>query len=367
MKSYQSIPPVSNDEDPPREKQLKNIPTYAKFGILVAGALMLYGLLSDNSAETVIRNNVEQWPDFLVSRFDTFDKRPINTDEAIEMGWQKIDNQCEPSLGEPWLYGGVHSAKYSATLYFTPQAGNIPGSISGIEVDVYGQIDETLIGSYFSEKRVAADGPYYSLAVGLRNSDKEDLCSIEATLKPPIEKHIAIAPSMANTLIPNSKYSPELFENWQEGSCVPRMGVHWIRDIAGGRELSYKYGDTVPVVPMYDPTDGELIAFFFLAPEGLQNWQPDKGCKLLQPTGYTSECLSVMNFWDVGPGLHQANIPPLYICSNLCGDCQFTGSFDGKFTTMHWFLRDTKNLTCHPGPFPGAPSYCASGEYPQME
>jgi len=365
MKSYQSVPTVSNDEDtsPPVEAT-SNLHTYAIVGVSVGVIVLILNSLlpSNGNVEELVGSS---WPDFLVSRFDTFDKRPTDTSEALELGWEKSSDPCLPSLGQPWLYQGGHSIDSSVTLYFTPETITVPGALSGIEVDYYGAIEENQVGTYFSDERESNDGTYHSVAVALRKSDEQDLCSTEATLNPPTGKYLAIAPDMANTVIPTTNTSSVLMENWQEGSCIPRMGIHWIQDVDGGSDLSYKIENTVPVVAMYDPVDGEISAIFFAAPDRRQNWPTDV-CALFQPEGYSPECLAAMNYWDVGPGLNQKNSPPLFMCSNFCGACEFTGSVDGIFATMHWFFKDTSSLACPSGPFPGAP-YCASGDYPVLQ
>ena len=51
------------------------------------------------------------------------------------------------------------------------------------------------------------------------------------------------------------------------------------------------------------------------------------------------------------------------MCSNLCGDCQFTDSEDGTFTTMHWFFKPPEELvSIGSDRGPRAP-FCPSGEY----
>jgi len=263
------------------------------------------------------------------------------------------------SLGEPWVYAGEKGVNSSVTLHFTPEADSVPGSLSGIEVDYYGYLEENLIGLYFSEERTSKDGTYHSLALALRNSATENLCSASSTIKPTAEKYLAISPDYVNEQIPTKNSLSYLTENWQEGSCIPKMGYHWVKDINGGKNLTYKAENTVPVVPMYDPVDGEFVAIFFLATAKKQNWADT--CEVTSP-----ECIGALNFWDPGPGLSQANEGRFYVCSNVCGQCQFTGSGStpGMYTTMHWYFKDPLTTQCidsDKGPAP----YCRSGSYPK--
>ena len=237
----------------------------------------------------------------------------------------------------------------------------LPGALSGIEVDYYGYIEENLIGSYFSEKRTSRDGTYQSAAITFRDSATEDLCSVSSTTmkRSTEEKYLAIIrQDMANEEIPMKDSSAHLTDNWKEGSCIPTMGYHWMKDISGGKNLTYKAENTVPLVPMYD-SYGNFVAIFFLATDKKQNW--DDTC-----TFTTEECIQALNFWDIGPGLTEANDGQFRICDNACGKCNFTGSGStpGMYTTMHWYFKDYKTTTCvssDKGPNP----YCESGSYPE--
>jgi len=301
------------------------------------------------------------WPEYLVSQAQLYRKRPTNTTEAGELNWVKSDELCTPSLGEAWLYKGDRGIKSSVTLYFTPEiSDDVPGTLSGIEVDYYGYIEKNLIGSYFSEERTSKDGTYHSVAVALRNSATEDLCSAssKAIKKYSREKYIAISPDMANEQIPMEESSLSKTDNWHAGSCIHGMGYHWLQDVIGGKNLTYKAENTVPVVIMYDD-NGSFVGIFFLATEKKQNW-PDT-CSTTAPT---QPCIENLNFWDPGGGLLEANEGRYYMCGNLCGKCQFTGSGDGVYTTMHWFFTDPLTQNCV-GDDKDFGSYCPSGSYPK--
>jgi len=313
--------------------------------------------LSDMSTEPL-------WPKFLSSQVLLYNERPANTSQAVALDWVKSDEPCEPTLGEPWLYKGRRGFNTSVTLYFTPEDGDVAGSLSGIEVDIYGYLEKNLVGTYFSEAKTSEDGTYHSLAVALRNSAKEDLCSKSAK-RNVHDKYLAIAPGLKNEEIPAHNSSP-LLGTWKEGSCIPGMGNHWFKDTVGGKNLSFKAENTVPIVPMYD-NDGTIMAIFFLATSKKQNWAPGCDC-LAEIRAPTPECLGTSNFWDPCEGLNQANKGMLYICNNLCGECDFTGSgaTPGMYTTMHWFFNEQpQNFECV-GSNRGPMSYCPSGLYPTL-
>lgn len=285
---------------------------------------------------------------------------PTNTADAATKGWVRINEPCNPLLGEEWLYGGERSLNVSASVYFTPEVGDVAGVLSAIEVQYYGYVEENLVGTYISEAKMSKDGPYHSLSVALRNGKKEDLCNAETPATTENSAYIMISPGMANKIVPPTEDSPELRSNWKEGSCIKSMGFHWATDVEKGADLTYKAENLVPIVPMYSSKNGAINGIFFAATSRKQSWP--EGC----PSRSFSCASPSLNMWDMSPGLTQVNAMPYYMCSNFCGDCQFTGADDGMFTTMHWFFKDTffgpDPETCGDQEKP----FCRSGKYPVM-
>jgi hypothetical protein len=284
---------------------------------------------------------------------------PATTAEAAANGWIKTGEPCNPLLGEPWIFGAEQSIDTPATVYFTPEVGETPGVVSAIEVDYYGYLEEKLIGVYFGEEKSSKDGTYRSISVALRNSEDYDLCDTENPIASDNPPYLAIAPDMANILIPTHEESPDLAANWVEGSCLKSMGIHWFQDVETGNELTYKTENTVPVVPMYSSTDGSINGIFFMATGAKQSWPKD--C----PIGL-GPCSVDTNMWDRSPGLLEENFGRFYMCSNLCdAKCQFTGTADGVFTTMHWFFKNTWFGPDAEGCF-GNRRFCRNGSSPKM-
>eukprot|EP00534_Pseudo-nitzschia_fraudulenta_P002507 CAMPEP_0201135530 /NCGR_PEP_ID=MMETSP0850-20130426/54366_1 /ASSEMBLY_ACC=CAM_ASM_000622 /TAXON_ID=183588 /ORGANISM="Pseudo-nitzschia fraudulenta, Strain WWA7" /LENGTH=307 /DNA_ID=CAMNT_0047406703 /DNA_START=314 /DNA_END=1235 /DNA_ORIENTATION=- len=176
----------------------------------------------------------EPWPSHFIKLGMLY--QPMNTAEAKEQGWKPSGEDCVPSLGEPWIYGDERSANTSSTFFYTPAVGDVPGVLSGIEVDYYDYHEEKLIAEFFSEERTSKDGSYYSIALALRDSSKQDLCDTTSTIAYPNEEYLAIDPDKANKLIPLSESSTDLTENYKEGACLPGMGNHWETDIVGGKD-----------------------------------------------------------------------------------------------------------------------------------
>lgn len=337
---YESIPPGEEKQGSTFFKITCAICTVAFLGVFtyLAGATSDAVAATESGAKAIptadVADSGEPWPSHFIKLGMLY--QPMDTTEAKEKGWKPSGEDCVPSLGEPWIYGDERSSNTSSTFFYTPAVGDVPGVLSGIEVDYYNYNEEKLIAEFFSEERTSKDGSYYSIALALRDSSKQDLCDTTSTIAYPNEEYLAIAPDKANMLIPLSESSADLKENYHEGSCLPGMGNHWETDIVGGKDITFEAGNLNPVVPMYNSTDGTINGVFFVIPQRKQFWLP--GCNAFA-VPVAPECLVEANFWDIGPGLSEVNAPPFFLCSNFCGKCQFSGSADGMYATMHIFFR----------------------------
>lgn len=403
--SYGSIP-----EDPnasPRsgnEGASSNRKNFIAVAVILVGALGIFlsGRSSDDllmTAPTVSVTDVqargfrywrntpaaEHWPGRLVKHggviqpfvpappdaFPVYQDLPTDTSDAVTKGWVKINEPCNPLLGEEWLYSGERALKFSFSVYFTPEVGDVAGLLSAIEVQYYGYVEENLIGTYFSEEKTSKDGPYRSLPIALRNGEEEDLCDTEKPAAPGNSPYLTISPGMANKVIPANENSPELQSGWKEGSCITAMGYHWATDVETGADLTYKAENLVPVIPMYSSTDGTINAIFFVGTDKKQQFWP-ADCPPFGPPCAT-ESFKDANMWDVTPGQAEANAKPFFFCNNFCGECQLTGTADGWFGTTHVYFKTPWLEKCAGGRVvenenPNNPrSYCRSGEYPTMD
>lgn len=304
---------------------------------------------------------------------------PTNTDDASRNGWVKVeDEECNPALGEAWLHGGERSDDSSVTLYFSPWVDNSPGQLIGLEVDYFGAILDGLVGSYFSPQKTmvierggsSSTITYHSVAVGFRDSSFYNLCDSKQPLASDANtEYIIVAPEMARLVIPTHEESPDLINEWSEGSCIQGMGFHWFKNVIPGVEpFTYKSNMVVPVVPMYHPDNKNIAGLFFWAPEMMQNFGP--ACNIALATQDMSvliPCLESKNFWDPLPGLSQVNelgpLGPTFMCANTCDrECYFEDSVDGIIQTMHFFFHKASELVCPPGPNPAhSMLYCRNG------
>mmetsp|Transcript_16195 Transcript_16195/g.30555 ORF Transcript_16195/g.30555 Transcript_16195/m.30555 type:complete len:393 (+) Transcript_16195:192-1370(+) len=314
----------------------------------------------------------EHWPKVLTKFNDNFNPNPdpnegpfpyfvaTNTAGVDGKGWKKSEDvPCDPMLGEEWLFNGERSSEHSVALHFTPAVGGVPGVLSAIEVDYYGHVAEKLVGLFFGEEKTSNDGTYRSISVALRNGDEENLCDTETPVAPGNPAYVTISPGMANMAVPTTEDEVELKENgWQEGSCLPAMGYHWEKFIEPVVGLPYQAGDMVPIVPMYSSTDKTLNGIFFAATGKKQHW-PVEECPRVFPGNPCA--FGKLNMWDFSAGLTEESAGPFYMCSNFCGECEFTGTDDGWFTTMHFMFKNT----VAPGAEVCAAGKCRSGILPK--
>ena len=56
---------------------------------------------------------------------------------------------------------------------------------------------------------------------------------------------------------------------YQAGSCMAKMGQHWIYDLEAAPRMSWVSGNMMPIIPMYNtlgPNTGLINAFLFTSP-----------------------------------------------------------------------------------------------------
>ena len=377
--SYGSIPLGPNDGVGSCGESSSNRKLCIALAVVLAGlGFFLNGQSSDGSSPTAaptvvpVPPKAEHWPELIMKANPSPNPKmgmlpfPLfissNTTGVESSGWMKSEGvPCDPMLGEEWLYNGERSSDHSVAMYFTPAVGGVPGVLSGIETDYYGYVEEKLIGIFFGEEKTSKDGSYRSISVALRNGDEEDLCDKEASVAPGNPPYVTVSPGMANLPLPVKEDKDELEQSgWQEGSCIPSMGYHWIKFTEPFEGLPYKTGNMVPVVPMYSSVDQTISGIFFSATSKKQHY-PVEECGHATPA--INPCaFGKVNMWDYSEGLKEVSTGTFYMCSNFCGDCEFTGSDDGWFTTMHWFFRNTLPEAC--GGYRKTP-YCRSGLYPK--
>ena len=104
------------------------------------------------------------------------------------------------------------------------------------------------------------------------------------------------------------------------------MGWHWFKDLtAPNGTLSWQATALMPVVPMYDPVQGNINAIFFASAKVQQDGWP----------------MYASNNWE------PVKLSDSLMCGNLCdSDCTFAGT--DYWSTMHFYFNDHSKpeLTC---------------------
>jgi len=334
------------------------------------------------------------WPQYIhkagrhpTEGFPIFDiELPINTKEAIDLGWVKIEDElCNKKLGEPWRIDGKRSKVTSVTLYFTPEVGDTPGTVVAIENDYYDSVEENLVGTYFKPAAEAEDGTYWSIAVLLRRPTTQGFCDTSHPVPMQQERYFAVAPEMINNVIPNNNNDPAFKESFMEGMCSPGMGFHYFSDVVGGSNLTYEASNLVPVTPMYSSQTGRIQGFYFTATDVVKRQWPYQECggfgPSTMPCGMSKPGVPPaynQSMWDwVVPTLWEENMEPFFFCNQFCDpNCGFTGAkafpelgLPAGFMTMHIFF-DVDDEVCegfqdHHYPEAGAHFYCRDkSKYP---
>ena len=364
--SYGSIStdPKVSTESGGNEGAVSNRKLYVVLAVFAGLGIFLLGGKSDDvstpaptAALLVDEAPGKHWPETLV-KIDAAYKfpnvLPTTTTGLYKKGWRKTGEPCDPMLGEAWAYQGERAFNYSAAVYLTPQVGDVPGVVSGIEVDYYGYTPEKQIGIFYGEEKTSSDGSYRSISVALRNGEVENLCDTESPVAPGNPEYIMVSPGMANLPVPVTE-DPELLSDWKEGSCLPGMGYHWSKFLDGDDELPYKAEKLVPIQAMYTSSEEKTInGIFFSAADKMQLSYP-ANCK---PA--TSCSVGKVNFWDNSPGLLEEKRTRFFMCANFCGDCELTGTANEYYTTMHWFFKMTFDEICNSDKPPGEP-HCREG------
>jgi len=297
-------------------------------GLLFVGVFVNYDKTGDANESTKLQGNVVRvaearktgnFPEKLnhLGIYPDKNRYAVDTKEAAENGWKKVDAPCNEKLGEAWLYNGKRSKAKPVTLYFTPAVKGEAGLLSAIEADYYDHVEKKLVGEFFTQKKNAKDGNYWSVAVLLRKPTKQGLCDKENPAKAQASKYLALAPEMENKIYPTNSNDPKMKANFVEGHCQPTMGFHWFSDISPGKDLTYKTKNLIPISVFYNSVTGEMQGFYFIATEQ----------KLIS------------QFWDP-VAFVDTNQFPMHFCNQFCDpNCQFKGS-NGGFATMHFFFQE---------------------------
>ena len=252
--------------------------------------------------------------DRLARAYTVYRQQPITTEDATSSGFAPVNNSyCQPNLGIAYAKGGKPSEREPVMLYFTAS-----GHISGVGTLVFGSVESSLLKSgYF----VQTGSSTFKISVAFRNASI--MCIPDV---PPVTGSIGdrlvVNPSGIAHSIPVTR-DTAIAGKFHRGSCFSGMGTHYFYDLESAPKMSWKSENLLPVVPMYNEA-GIINAIFFASSTRQQTLFPPSA-----------------NDWEPVP------LPNAAMCKNWCdSDCTFSGT--SIWSTMHFYFRDYRKVTCPP-------------------
>jgi hypothetical protein len=248
---------------------------------------------------------------------------PITAAAAKQAGWKAADAvTCVPGVGIRYFKSadGLVTNEEPMGLGFTPFGRKIErrekffsdplSELTSITVYMDGTAAPQLISKGWWVKE---SDKMHAVTLSLRSS--ADSCAKEP-LAAPVGDRVQVNAAALNFTVPLTTPDKKMYH---QGSCVKKMGVHWLHDISKPGSMSWKHGNLAPVVPMFDPFTGQINAVFITAPDVQQRLTSRRG-------------------WDAIP------LTKHLMCANLCDQkCTFDEFF---LSTMHIFFKDPKTLNC---------------------
>jgi len=235
---------------------------------------------------------------------------PLTSSDATSQGWTSLTD-CQAPYGIPFSYSADGPSKsHPTTIYFTSG-----GQIAGVAVTISGTPPQNLLDLGYWQMQPWSNGRY-SVSVSFR--DPAMVCSGE-TDGLTIGDRLVVAQIES---IPLNSTGAEA-QNWFNGSCLPTMGRHWGYDLSEAPAMSWTVENLIPVLPMYNPSTGNLHAFLIETPT----------LQLTEPFGE-----------------FENNFPMPLWCLNFCSwECLNTDAI--TIATLHFFLHDPNEISC-PGRCP---------------
>lgn len=283
------------------------------------------GSVSCTAEDRVGLSKVDSIGDRIDRAFTRYVSQPLSKSQAESQGWRPAPDRsgCDGKLGYAFTVGGRRVKETPVSLYFTAA-----GQISGISVDVYEGVESNLEQLGYFEN---VGSGVHRVTVAFRETNRlVDICQTSTTFSQTVGSQILIGPNTIAEHLPLTSNDAES-RGYNRGSCFNGMGWHYFQDLSVAHHMSWESKNLMPVVPMYNPTDGTINAFFFAASH-VQSW--------------TSS-----NQWEPIPLFNFA------MCNNFCdNDCTFSGT--SAWSTMHFYLNDHDAVTCTDSP---EISWCMTG------
>jgi hypothetical protein len=269
-------------------------------------------------------------------QFTGYASQPTTASEAKAAGWHPFSGSvCHDDVGTAWLFNannkpGDFDRQHPVILSFSAH-----GQLSAISV---GYVFDSRLPAW-AERMVAleylirggsiADDSVYTITVGTRGKTPSGLCDDTEVFPELLGTQLQINPGRNGQLIPLSNHTATV-AGYHRGSCFNGMGWHYFKDLrAAPGGMTWDAANLMPVVPMYDPVNGNINAIFFASAVVQQSLFPPND-----------------NEWEPIP------LPNSLMCGNFCdkASCTFNGT--SAWSTMHFYFNDHNDaaLRCTQSP-----------------
>lgn len=250
--------------------------------------------------------------DRLARAYTVYAEQPITISDAIAQGYQPLNSTCDPLRGIAFGISGTAAEHTPVILYFTSG-----GQIAGVGTYIFGSVETSLLQSGFFEQ---TGYDVYHISVAFRNATM--MCSDQTDPGNKLGDRLVVMPHKVNLQLPLTVTEAAAMK-YHRGSCFSGMGTHWFLDLLTAPNMSWQSANLSPVVVMFDESSGLINAIFFASSTVQQS--------LLPPAA---------NEWEPIP------LPNILMCKNFCdpSTCTFSGTY--AWSTMHFYFRDYKQVTC---------------------
>jgi len=267
--------------------------------------------------------------DQLARVYTSYIQQPLTASQASDAGFKRIPgSSCDPTLGYAYSKefddsslrgsgsGNVGASSSSPTQLYYSAAGQL----TGLSTDVYGDVEQTPFKmGYFDQ--IGDD--HYRISVGFR-SDTSGVCDPDAApYSDPVGDVVIVQPNGIAVPIPLTEAEAIATNQYHKGSCFDGMGYHYFLDLkTDDNSMSWTSDGLSPVVVMYN-IEGDINAIFFASSDVQQG-------------------MFSTNEWEPVP------LPEFAMCGNFCDrdTCTFKGNTNGMWSTMHFYFKDYKQVTC---------------------
>jgi len=256
--------------------------------------------------------SVHAFGDRLLRTYFLFENQPLTASAAQAAYWTNVNAAgCDPRFGYQYSNPSGISKSNPTFLFYTAA-----GQLAGFGIRVWGTLPAPLLkaGLWIP----ALDGEADAYDIYLQTRSPSTLCSGAPDSN-----------AVGNTLNINGNFPIPLNMSvaeeagWVSGNCIYQMGIHHAYDIAQPFNQTWDASTLVPVMPMYEPTTGNINAIL----------------------------INIWNYQRTEPiGVCEGPFTSGLFCKNWCANtnCHFDGV--SIWTTLHWHFVDPSTISCSAAP-----------------